>query len=804
MNNLRKPRSIDRKKKRKTKNKIEFRYNEERSAPLQHRYPNGVKPDIRKYPGAGARMAIEDLASSLIGMHEDTLSEMGISKRDIINHNREIFNALMGIIREGPSANDPRMRGAAVAYLGELKMQEAIPVLAGLGTSATEASAMRGLAAESLCRIGGDKAAASLCEMLEDPDAVVRARSVNAVGVVGGEAEGKLVASLAAGDTDPEVRRVAGINARKLLPKQQHDILPPLPKKSLKKNKGKLIKEENIQRPIGRHTGAMPQTLYTHDHHEDEKKGYAGGVDLLNTRRHEGFQPGMASVAPGYEFYSRVTGEENRVVITGSVPEITRAGGYIYRDTSGEKIIDIRDPDALKPGRPLPFQFDGDELCCSTPTYVPGISAAPVITDLSPNAPVIWSKQSFGIRIRFRNGHDQRPKWLKLKARFPKGDWEIRWFEISHEDCEKGECIVNGFRCAEAGRVTMQAVIYGERGGASRAEAQYNALPLNPHSVSIVPQTTGTNGEGPAHYNSSEDRFYCYASCTFTNGNASSITVGPTVTCRVTDGGNHVATFSFSIGVWTVAAQSSLVLGIYTFHGSSSDVYDVFEDFGDVTMEFTFESSNGSISDSNVWAAMAQLRLALNFVGNMSSSDRATFQSIVENEASAIVEQQSLYYSETQRFLLPSNDPDWGRYRDIEMDDNKTSDCTAGSDEADDLRDDWSSPTDWLDVWVVESFSGPACAASVGGFSPNPGPVSKGGKKSGAVIQLAGINMGTASGRNLMGIIVAHEVGHYLDLDHVSDSSNFMAASTGGTNTGITHAQYLEMTEHGYIERIVP
>ncbi len=91
------------------------------------------------------------------------------------------------------------------------------------------------------------------------------------------------------------------------------------------------------------------------------------------------------------------------------------------------------------------------------------------------------------------------------------------------------------------------------------------------------------------------------------------------------------------------------------------------------------------------------------------------------------------------------------------MDDNKASDCTAGSDEADDLRDDWSSPTDWLDVWIVESFSGPACAASVGGFSPVDGP-----------------------------------------------TANFMAASTGGSNTGITHAQYLEMAEHGFAERFVP
>jgi len=253
-----------------------------------------------------------------------------------------------------------------------------------------------------------------------------------------------------------------------------------------------------------------------------------------------------------------------------------------------------------------------------------------------------------------------------------------------------------------------------------------------------------------------------------------------------------------------VAAQSSRVLGLFTSHGSSSDVYDVFEDFGDVTINFEIETSQGSVSDSNVWAAMASIDLALNFVGNMSTATRSTFQSIVENEASAIFERQSLYISDTQRFLLPSSHADWSRYRDIEMDDNKASDCTSGSDEADDLRDDWSSPTDLLDIWIVESFSGPACAANIGGFSPVDGPTSKGGRRSGLVIQLAGINLSTTAGRNLMGIVVAHEVGHFLGLSHSPTNDNFMEASVSTANTDITHGQYRDMTDHGFVKRFVP
>jgi hypothetical protein len=280
--------------------------------------------------------------------------------------------------------------------------------------------------------------------------------------------------------------------------------------------------------------------------------------------------------------------------------------------------------------------------------------------------------------------------------------------------------------------------------------------------------------------------------------------VGPTVTCRVTDGGSHVATFSFSIGRTVVAANSTRTLSIFTYHGSSSDVYDVFRDFGDVRMDFTIQTSEEDISGWHVWAAMAQIRLALNFVGDIEFGTRATFQSIAENEASAIYEQQSFYVSETRRFLLPRDHPDWSRYRDIRMNDGKDGDCQDGSDEADDLRDDWSSPTTWLDVWVVESFSGPACSSGVGGFSPRPGPTGKGGSDSGVVIQLAPVDISTTGGRDLMGIVIAHEVGHFLGLPHVGDAGNLMLSSTDGTNTDITHGQYRDMTDHGFVERFVP
>jgi len=72
------------------------------------------------------------------------------------------------------------------------------------------------------------------------------------------------------------------------------------------------------------------------------------------------------------------------------------------------------------------------------------------------------------------------------------------------------------------------------------------------------------------------------------------------------------------------------------------------------------------------------------------------------------------------------------------------------------------------------------------------------------VIQLAGINLSTIAGRNLMGIVVAHELGHLLGLSHSPTNDNFMEASVSTANTDITHGQYRDMTDHGFVKRFVP
>lgn len=113
--------------------------------------------------------------------------------------------------------------------------------------------------------------------------------------------------------------------------------------------------------------------------------------------------------------------------------------------------------------------------------------------------------------------------------------------------------------------------------------------------------------------------------------------------------------------------------------------------------------------------------------------------------------------------------------------------------EAEDLTDDWNSGADGIDVFFVQTIG------DAGGWSNVDGPCDKDSKDdlTGAVIALTNTYP-------FLGVLMAHEVAHYLKLSHTNSSTNLMGQDANGdgvaeltnSNRVVTATQGNSMKSH--------
>jgi hypothetical protein len=99
----------------------------------------------------------------------------------------------------------------------------------------------------------------------------------------------------------------------------------------------------------------------------------------------------------------------------------------------------------------------------------------------------------------------------------------------------------------------------------------------------------------------------------------------------------------------------------------------------------------------------------------------------------------------------------------------------SDADEATDLTDDWNGPGGGLDLFFVRSIGDAA------GWSKQGGSCDKDekGERTGSVVSLQPMYS-----KRFTGIVVGHELGHYLGLGHTGSVANMMGADPDGDGIG--------------------
>lgn len=104
---------------------------------------------------------------------------------------------------------------------------------------------------------------------------------------------------------------------------------------------------------------------------------------------------------------------------------------------------------------------------------------------------------------------------------------------------------------------------------------------------------------------------------------------------------------------------------------------------------------------------------------------------------------------------------------------------------ATDLTEAYSGPNDGIDVFWVQTVT------DAGGWSNSDGPCDKNDKgRTGAVLRASAAN------DDFTGVLLAHEVGHYLTLEHTNTITNLMGADTNNDGIGEITANSRDLTNN--------
>jgi hypothetical protein len=345
-----------------------------------------------------------------------------------------------------------------------------------------------------------------------------------------------------------------------------------------------------------------------------------------------------------------------------------------------------------------------------------------------------------------------------------------------------------------SGPATFHVGLIAESGAQTDFTVSVAVLPSNPFTLRISPRDFFVTGSFSLRAVKVGAAYETHLTVTLSNGDAAPVAMRQDYHWEFWDGAVGSGTLVEQGGgrfpnPITVGGHSTWDGWIVFTSPSGSGVFNKFDGKEDLALQITMTKQNGSAVTGQITVrTMFSFGLNITRVGAESfTAEEYTDLYRAVDVTRSIYERRDVTHGVDRRFI---SNAQAGGFTVI-----------TSESEARDLFEQWSGPDNgFIDVFVVPLISGTGFDGLAGNI---PGPTSHAGRDSGVVVDKSGF-VDSSGVRHLdipyLGMLIGHEVGHYLGLVHVTEPGNLMLSSSTANDTNLNYdPQYRTIIRHGWV-----
>jgi Helix-hairpin-helix motif/Matrixin len=419
-----------------------------------------------------------------------------------------------------------------------------------------------------------------------------------------------------------------------------------------------------------------------------------------------------------------------------------------------------------------------------------------IITDVAPVEGKVMSDKPFALRISFTASERAVPVLASVNVEWA-GETFIMEQRVTPANHRAGyvDVLFDRKHTLPTGLAVFRATLSTRRGAQGTFRITCVVLPSNPFSLSLSPDVNFVTGTYSARAVRSGSAYDTSIGVMLSNGDGTPVPVLSQFTWKFWDGGvggslveQGVGDFGGAISVPAFGTWGGWI-AFNSPHGSG--VFNKYDGKEDMTIEIIMNRTDNNTAVSGTITVRTMFQFGVN-VTQVAFEDFIGQEGADLDAAAAVT--RTIYERRDMTFATDDRGIEQARAGPFES-------ITSES-EARDLWEQWSGPNtnNNIDAFVVNQL---LIDGKYDGLDGDiPGPTSHDGRSSGTVQNKSGFVDANGVRRlhvEYLGMLMGHELGHYLGLSHTNDAGNLMLPSSGQTDTNLTYDQYRTMIRHGWV-----